>query len=144
MTSLSVSFVSCLFNVVSKCCFLPNASCLLPLSLILEKMKCWHLNQIMSSVFIPFISFIERNHSFKAHQSSTSLIACEVILVKSSMWGSPRMQLSGVSSRPSPALETALGEYGRASLCSMNAHLCYVPFLPLGIHLARPNAHPSS
>lgn len=140
MTLLSVSFVSCLFNVASKCCFLPNASCLLPLSLILEKMKCWHLNQIMSSVFIPFISFIERNHSFKAHQSSTSLIGCEVILMKSSMWGSPRMQLSGVSSRSSPAL----GECGRASLCSMNVHLCYVPSLPLGIHLARPNAHPSS
>lgn len=94
---------------VSKCCFLPNASCLLPLSLILEKteMLASKSNHVFS--FYPFISFIKRNHSFRAYQSSTGLIACEVILVKSSMWGSPRMQLSGVSSRPSPALESALG-----------------------------------
>lgn len=144
MTLLSVSFVSCLFNLHQSVVSFPTPPASSPLSLILEKMKCWHLNQIMSSVFIPFISFIERNHSFKAHQSSTSLIGCEVILMKSSMWGSLRMQLSGVSSRPSPALESALGECGRASLCSMNVHLCSVPSLPLGIHLARPNAHPSS
>lgn len=145
MTSPSVPLVSCLFNMCIQV-LLPSQS-LLPPPPVTYPGENGNVGISIKSCLqflSPFISFIKRNHSFRAYQSSTGLIVCEVILVKIINVGEPE-NAAFWGFQPASSCSGNCSGGMRKSLTVQHECSSLLRALPsLGIHPACPNAHPSS